>query len=126
MAPLPDVTGLPLWAQIVFVAAGALVYFVVHLGIQRGKVSRPGTSGRAEVAAVIVDSAALDRLTAAAEAMNVTIAETNHLARQHLEDLRVQRDEAELDAAEERGYQRGLKQPRKRRPPSRPRTKPTA
>lgn len=116
---LPDVSTQPLWAQIVFVISAAIVYGVVHFGVKRGKATKPAgaDASHAAIAAVVVDSASLNRLTAAAEAMNMTLIELNQIGRQYLADAKVQRNEAAIKEAERRGYEKGQAS-RARRAPS--------
>jgi hypothetical protein len=92
--PLPDLSGLPPWAQAVayfFLAVTVgLGTGVVWFGIIRGKLAPASKSETAAtVAAVIVDSTELRRLTlvaetvaAALEALNLSFIEANMLTKQ--------------------------------------------
>lgn len=81
-------------AIITFGVVLALIVGVRYLGLWQGQNATPAASaGAAQVAAVIVDPTALNRLTAAGEALNVTLTERNMIARRaaevHAEDVRV-------------------------------------
>lgn len=75
---------LPPAALVTFGAVLALIFGIRFLGLFQGQSSSPEKSaGGAQVAAVIVDSSALNRGTAAVEALNVTLMETNAIGREH-------------------------------------------
>lgn len=72
----------PPLAIIAFGAVLAVIFAVRYLGLWQGQNSSPSASaGNAQVAAVIVDPSALNRATAAIEALNMTIIETNIIGR---------------------------------------------
>lgn len=85
---------LPPLAIITFGAVLAVIFAVRYLGLWQGQ-SAPSKSSEAaaQVAAVIVDPSALNRGTAAVEALNVTLIERNMITREaakvHAEDVRV-------------------------------------
>jgi hypothetical protein len=120
MFPLPDLSDLPGWAQVLayFVLAVSLgvIVLVGRSGFLRGKAADPADKqGHAEIAMVAIDSDAVKQLAAAAEALNMTLIQMNGMAGQYLDDLRVQRDEAEIEAAERRGYDRAVSERPSRR-----------
>lgn len=91
-------TALPVWAQalaiITFAASAAVFVVVTKLGISAGSSGKSEvTAPTATVAAVIVDPSALNRLTAAGEALNMTLMERNAIGREaakvHAEDVKV-------------------------------------
>lgn len=77
---LPDLTSLPNWVQVIFYvtfAVGtAITILAARFGLLRSRSSINDHS-KAEVAAVIVDSSAINRLTIAAEALNLTFQQLN-------------------------------------------------
>jgi hypothetical protein len=88
------IKSLPLPALMVLAAVLGLIIGVRYLGLWQGQNALPKASeGTAQVAAVIVDPSALNRLTAAGEALNVTLTEMNMIGREaarvHSEDVKV-------------------------------------
>lgn len=85
--PFPDLDGLPAWAQIFAYLVLAVCLgggtALARLGFLRGQKPRPATeqSGKAEVAAVAFDSAAVERLAGEAAGLSVAITESNAIAR---------------------------------------------
>jgi hypothetical protein len=78
-----QIAELPPLALAFFGITLALIVGVRYLGIFNGRRSTPEESkAAAPVAAVIVDPSALNRLTASGEALNMTLIETNKLARE--------------------------------------------
>jgi hypothetical protein len=78
-----QVSELPPFAMIIFAVTLAVIFGVRYLGLFNGGRAAPEESkAAAPVAAVIVDPSALNRLTAAGEALNMTLMETNKLARE--------------------------------------------
>jgi hypothetical protein len=77
LAPLAQqVSELPPLAMVVFAATLALIIGVRYLGLfAGGKATPEKAASSAQVAAVIVDPTALNRLTAAGEALNMTLME---------------------------------------------------
>jgi hypothetical protein len=76
--PLPFPDDLPDWARTityVIVAAGiGIAFLVARLGLLQGRKTPPaGNPGAAQVAAVIVDPTALNRLSTATEALDATL-----------------------------------------------------
>lgn len=73
--PFPD--DFPAWARAlayVIVAVGLGVSLLVaRLGLMQGRQTPQSNPGLAQVASIIVDPAAVNRLTAAAEALNMTL-----------------------------------------------------
>lgn len=85
-----QISELPPLAIIVFGATLALIVAVRYLGLFNGARAAPAESKTAApVAAVIVDPSALNRLTAAGEALNMTLIETNKVIREGNEIARV-------------------------------------
>lgn len=88
---VPDFSILPPWAQAIaytiLAIAFALTFAAARFGIHLGTLRRPSVSGakeednRAQVAAVIVDPSALHQATAAVEALNVTLMQSNSIRR---------------------------------------------
>lgn len=81
-------------AIITFGVVLALIVGVRYLGLWQGQNAPPSTAaGSAQVAAVIVDPSALNRLTAAGEALNITLTERNMIAKRaaevHADDVKV-------------------------------------
>ncbi|RUT32661.1 hypothetical protein EMQ25_05810 [Arsenicitalea aurantiaca] len=75
---LPDLTGLPPWAAVSFGISLAVIFAFVWLGIKEGRRATPsGGSAAAQVAAVIVDSSALDRATGAVDGLTVAVTSMN-------------------------------------------------
>ena len=70
---LPDFSQMPPWAAVVFVACLAVIFAATRTGWVDGLKKGPQASAQAQVAAVIVDPSALNRLTASAEALNMTL-----------------------------------------------------
>lgn len=98
---------LPPLALAVFGATLAVIFGVRYLGLLSGGKTPPEKSSSvAQVAAVIVDPTALNRLTAAAEALNMTLVEGIQVAKEKIrvdnlmateldrirEELRIQRE----------------------------------
>jgi hypothetical protein len=72
--------------MVVFAATLALIVAVRYLGLfAGGKATPEKAASSAQVAAVIVDPSALNRLTAAGEALNMTLMESNKIARERNE-----------------------------------------
>lgn len=105
--PPPDLTSLPPWAAIAFGISLAIIWFVTRSGLAQGQRAIPATSsGAAQVAAVIVDPTALNRLTDQAVKLNealektVEVGERMSRAQLHMateldrirEELRIQRE----------------------------------
>lgn len=127
MFPLPDLSDLPGWAQVVayFILAVSLgtIVLVGRSGFIRGKaVDMADKKDHAEITMVSIDSKAVLQLADATVALNVTLSELRGFAAQYMDDLRSQRDEAELSAAELRGYERGRRA--RNRPPRKRVSKP--
>ena len=73
---------LPLPMLIAFGLGLAIIYGVRYLGLMSGERATPSASASsAQVAAVIVDPSALNKATAAIEALNITFMEMNRVAR---------------------------------------------
>lgn len=96
--PFPDLSHLPAWAQVLVYAILGLslgiAFIVARFGVNQGQKAAPAaSSGTAQVAAVIVDPTALNRLTATGEALNTTLTEMNMIGREaakvHAEDVKV-------------------------------------
>ncbi|KQT03227.1 MULTISPECIES: hypothetical protein [unclassified Rhizobium] len=102
-----DIGNLPPLAIIAFGISLGILYFVTKGGFSSGQKTTPANDvSTAQVAAVIVDPSALNRGTAAIEALNVTLMETNAIGREHAksngalaeeldrvrEELRIQRE----------------------------------
>lgn len=120
----PDLTDLPAWAQVAayltFAVAVGGALALSRLGLIRGRRAEPGKSeSSAEIRMVAIDHQAVTQLAAAAVALNGTLVEGVALARQHLEDLRIARDEAEREALRREGFEQGLAARPPRAPPKR-------
>jgi hypothetical protein len=102
-----QLSDLPPLAIVVFGATLALIFGVRYLGLFAGANTTPEKSAAAApVAAVIVDPSALNRATAALEAFNMTVIESNQIAKEKTrvdnlmaieldrirEELRIQRE----------------------------------
>jgi len=70
---LPDLSHLPPWAAVLFVICLAVIFAATRTGWLDGLKKGPPVTAQAQVAAVIVDPSALNRLTASAEALNMTL-----------------------------------------------------
>jgi hypothetical protein len=97
---IPDISSLPVEQQViawvVFSLISILAFVVGKWAFNQGKKAAGGNGNEAQVAAVIVDPSALNRATAAIEALNFTQIETNMIHKQHNEithDLREAIDE---------------------------------
>jgi hypothetical protein len=97
---MEQLADLPMPALITFGGVLALVFGVRYLGLLSGAGATPEKSSTtAQVAAVIVDPTALNKLSAAGEALNMTLMESNQIAR---EKIRVDKQLAEeLDSFRE-------------------------
>jgi hypothetical protein len=97
---MEQLSELPPLALAVFGATLAIIFGVRHLGLLSGeKTPVEKSSTQAQVAAVIVDPTALNRLTASGEALNMTLIELCALMK---EGLRIQDHMAtELDRIRE-------------------------
>lgn len=104
---MEQLSDLPPLALAFFGATLAVIFGVRYLGLLSGERTPPEkSSSTAQVAAVIVDPTALNRLTAAAEAMNMTFIEAIQVAKEKIrvdnlmaieldrirEELRIQRE----------------------------------
>jgi hypothetical protein len=75
---MEQLANLPPLAIIVFGATLAVIFAVRYMGLMAGEKAPPEkAASSAQVAAVIVDPTALNRLTAAGEALNMTLMEMN-------------------------------------------------
>jgi hypothetical protein len=111
--PFPDLSPLPDWVEAlaygVLAVSLAVIWVLSRLGFLKGKATPPAERQDArEIAAMVVDSGAIKSLSSAIEATNITLAETNKIAREFLEDMRAARDEADREAARREGYEAGL------------------
>lgn len=104
---MEQLSDLPPLALAFFGATLAIIFGVRYLGLLSGEKTPPEkSSSTAQVAAVIVDPTALNRLTASAEAMNMTFIEAIQVAKEKIrvdnlmaieldrirEELRIQRE----------------------------------
>jgi hypothetical protein len=104
---MEQLSELPPLAIIVFGATLALIFGVRYLGLFAGTNAPPEkAASSAQVAAVIVDSTALNKATNAIEALNMTLIESNMIAKEKArvdglmaqeldrirEELRIQRE----------------------------------
>lgn len=81
-AVLPDLSALPLWAQIliysIFGISVSIVVILTMLGYKGGMKSSPSTNGgSAKVAAVIVDPTALNAAAAAVKELSEDVRDLN-------------------------------------------------
>lgn len=85
--PLPDLSGLPIWAQVLIYAilgiSIAIAFFVARFGVLQGQRAAPAAAAQAQVAAVIVDNTALNKLTGEVAGLAVAISEGNVTNRAH-------------------------------------------
>jgi hypothetical protein len=85
--PFPDLSGLPVWAQVLIYAilglAIAIAFLVARFGLLQGSKASPEAGGQAQVAAVIVDPTALNKATAEVAGLSVAITEATVVARTH-------------------------------------------
>lgn len=73
------------WALGIFAAVLALILGVRHLGLWQGQKNGPSaTTTQAQVAAVIVDPSALDRLSGEISGLAIAQTEANKIAREQL------------------------------------------
>lgn len=73
---------LPMPALLAFGSVVGLIFAVRYLGLFQGQAASSEKSvTSAQVAAVIVDSSALNKATASVEALNVTLTEMNSIGR---------------------------------------------
>lgn len=70
---LPDVSKLPMLAQVVFFACAGLVYAVIHFGVVSGRKTPADKRGGAEIVALTVDSRAIDKLSGEVAGVGVAI-----------------------------------------------------
>ncbi|WP_375597556.1 hypothetical protein [Devosia sp. Naph2] len=73
----PDLSPLPIWAQVlvysIFAVSLAVIIGMARLGLIQGKKAGASEPGKAEVAAMVVDSSAIRAATAAVEGLTVSI-----------------------------------------------------
>lgn len=80
---MEQLASLPMPALITFGAVLAVIFGVRYLGLLQGASAHPEKSpAAAQVAAVIVDPTALNKLTAVAEALNDTLSEMCEVAKE--------------------------------------------
>lgn len=80
---MEQLANLPPLALVVFGGTLAVIFAVRYMGLLSGEKAPPEkASAAAQVAAVIVDPTALNRLTAAGEALNMTLMESNQIAKE--------------------------------------------
>ena len=94
---LPDLKSLPPWAVILFVACVAIIFVATRTGWFDGIKSGGASQSHAQVAAVIVDPAALNAATAAVTALNATMAKISEQLGTYLESMVHERDQADKD-----------------------------
>jgi hypothetical protein len=119
MDGLPDLSGLPGWAQALAYAAFALSVGVTigvgRFGWLRGRRTRPEErADAAPVAAVIVDSSVLKSAASAVEALNVTLGRTNDLIGQFIADEQEARQERDIEEEVARRVDKQLTERRRR------------
>lgn len=97
---VPDLSGLPGWAQLlgylVFAGGVGVLGLVGRYGWLMAR-REPAPEKAAEVAAVIVDPEALNRLTAAGLKLEATIGRATDVLAQLVADGREERQEREID-----------------------------
>ncbi|HEU5067053.1 MAG TPA: hypothetical protein VFT61_02555 [Sphingomicrobium sp.] len=101
---LPDLSPLPVWAQlVVYGTLGislAVIIAVARLGILQGQKSTPANNpASAQVAAVIVDPTALNHASAAVEGLTVAVTEATKVGREHAKNM--ERMAEEMDKVRE-------------------------
>lgn len=90
---------LPPAALITFGVTLAVIFAARHLGLWQGQRIAPASSDQAQVAAVIVDPSALNRASAAGDALAVSMREWTKLSADHTHMI-CRRLEAHTDAVE--------------------------
>jgi hypothetical protein len=117
----PDLSKLPPWAAFVFVICLAVIYVVSRTGWLQGLKSTP-SEHHAEVAAVIVDPAALNAARDAVLLLNTTMAAIDEKLGRYLDGLTAERNQAEKDQwLREELLKLGIVAGERRRPVRRPR-----
>lgn len=116
----PDLSGLPMWAQIlgyaIFGIGVAAIGLITRFGFRMGRTTPPASSDKAAtVAAVIVDPEALNRATDAVLSLNGTIGRLTDLVGQHVADQREEREEREVEEKAQRRAEEIVRE-RARRP----------
>lgn len=86
--PLPDLSGLPIWAQVlIYTILGlsiAVAFLVARFGVAQGAKASPAASAaQAQVAAVIVDPTALNKAAGEVAGLAVAITEAMAVVRAH-------------------------------------------
>lgn len=88
------ISKLPPGALVVFAISLAVLFFTQRMGFWQGvKTPADKSETTAPVAAVIVDSTALNQATASIEALNMTLIEQNMITRKFIETEKELRDE---------------------------------
>lgn len=98
----PDLTGLPIWAQILgyalFAVATVVIGLIARFGWKMGRTTPPAASDKsAAVAAVIVDPEALNRASAAVLKLDATVGRLCDLVGQIVTDQHEERQEREIE-----------------------------
>jgi len=86
---LPDLTGLPPWALVIFVVSLAIIFAVGWFGKQQGSRTGNGSEGSrsVELAMATFDPTALKQVAAAVEALNINTVEQNRILREQGRDV---------------------------------------
>lgn len=116
--PLPDLSPLPGWVQvvayIVLAVALGVAGFMARFGYVMGRGNNGAPEKSAEVAAVIVDSRALDRLTDAAVKLEAAISHGTDVLAQLVADGREDRQDREIEDEVQRRLDQQLREQRSR------------
>ena len=85
--PFPDLSDLPVWAQVLIYAilgvSLAVAFVVARFGLLQGQKAAPAAAASAQVAAVIVDPTALNAAAGAVDGLTVAVTEATIVARKH-------------------------------------------
>src|SRR5690606_18777645 len=85
--PFPDLSDLPVWAQVLIYGilgmSLAVAFVVARFGLLQGQKAAPAGASQAQVAAVIVDPTALNKAADEVAGLTVAITEASVTARAH-------------------------------------------
>lgn len=95
---MPDLSGLPPWAIMVFLAAAGLGFIVIRSGILDG-IKKPAAdrSNTGEIVALTVDSRAIDQLAGELAGLIVVLTEIKAQFQRYISDKEQERADRDLD-----------------------------
>ena len=93
MGPLPDVSTLPVAAQVIFVAAIGVIWALVHFGVLSGRKAKPQAHDVGEIVALTVDSSAIQKLTGEVSGLAVALHELTAATKEQAENTDRLREE---------------------------------